>query len=341
MDIISMKQDFYKRFDESDSYLYQQSCGLLCTLLGFPNITGALSITYPLSVGVKGLCRSAASDKLELESTDSDEVFSHRIHSEKSFLPKDKRIFGGQILIDNSIPKYFDSTAEVKCCTLKCVLSFNELDDYDKVAAAASCCGKENIKPYLALLNARQGYCIKSDRLKAEALPLPLSGFKIILIQLDKKETKTEDIKEIENEVKRIKTHMPHITAMSELNRADLETLRPHIRSKSVYRRLIHIINDNERIRRVSESLRSCRTSELFNQMNMSAKDFLKLWGLEKQEAMLLQNVLETEGVRAARFWNRGVAAIAYEERVDYILSAVENAFKHRGGYEIKFCVAK
>lgn len=341
MDIISMKQDFYKRFDESDSYLYRQDCGLLCTLLGFPNITGALSITYPLSVGVKGLCRSSASDKLELESTDSNEVFSHRIHSEKSFLPKDKRIFGGQILIDNSIPEYFDSTAEVKCCTLKCVLRFNGFDDYDKVAAAASCCGKDNIKPYLALLNSRPGYCIKSDRLKAEALPLPLLGFKIILIQLDKPDSKPEDIKEIEDEIKHIKTRLPHMTALSELNRLDLEVLRPQIRSKSVYWRLLQIINDNERIRIAAKSLRGCRTSELFNQMNMSAKDFLELWGLEKQEAMLLRNVLETEGVRAARFWNKGVAAIAYEERVDYILSAVENAFKHKGGHEIKFCVAK
>ena len=76
MDIAAMKQDFYKRFEESGSYLKQEKCGLLCTLLGFPDIEGALSLTYPLSVGVTGLCRPSNSDKLQLENTDSDTVYT-------------------------------------------------------------------------------------------------------------------------------------------------------------------------------------------------------------------------------------------------------------------------
>lgn len=341
MDIISMKQDFYKRFNESDSYLHQESCGLLCTLLGFPNIKGAMSLTYPLSVGVTGLCRSSASDKLELENTQSDEVYTQRIRPSTGILPKDTRIFGGQILLDNAIPEYFDSTAEVKCCALKCVLSLNNLSDYDKTAAAASCCGNENIKPYLALLNARPGYCIKSDRLKTEALPLPLAGFKLISIQLDKQSSHEDDIPELENEIDRLRTYYPHMVAISDLSVHDLEALKQHIKSKSVYNRLMMIIHDNERIKNVTPTLKSCRTSELFNMMNMSAKDFLRLWGLEKQEAMLLRSVMEMEGVRAARFWNKGVIAVAYEERIDYILSTVENEFKKKGEYEIKFCISK
>ena len=341
MDIISMKQDFYKRFNESDSYLHQESCGLLCTLLGFPNIKGAMSITYPLSVGVKGLCRSSASDKLELENTESNEVYTQRIRPNTGILPKDTRIFGGQILLDNAIPKYFNSTAEVKCCTLKCVLSLNNLSDYDKTAAAAACCGSENIKPYLALLNARPGYCIKSDRLKTEALPLPLSGFKLISIQLDKPDSDNNDIAEIEKEIDLIRSYYPHMVAISDLSVHDLEAIKKHIKDKLIYNRLMMLIQDNERINKVTASLKSCRTSELFNMMNMSAKDYLQLWGLEKQEAMLLRSVMGTEGVRAARFWNKGVIAVAYEERIDYILSTTENTFKRNGEYEIKFCISK
>ena len=341
MDIAAMKQDFYKRFEESGSYLKQEKCGLLCTLLGFPDIEGALSLTYPLSVGVTGLCRPSASDKLQLENTDSDTVYTQRIKNTGGLLPPDTHISGEQILLDNSIPRYFDSTAETACCTVKCIMSINGFSRYDKTAAAASCCGKSNIKPYLALLNARPGYCIRSDRLKTESLPLPLAGFKLIAIQMDKHGDHSADYKEIESEFEKVKSLYPHITAISELTQPELETAKHKLKSKSSYSRLSMILRDNERIRSVAEPLRRCRTSELFNQMNQSAKDFLQLWGLEQQEAMLLRSVLEMEGVRAARFWNKGVIAVVYEERVDYILSSVENAFKRTGKYEIKFCISK
>lgn len=341
MDISTMKQDFYKRFEESGGYLKQEKCGLLCTLLGFPDIEGALSLTYPLSIGVTGLCRPSNSDKIQLESTDSDMVFSRRVSNAGGALLPEAHLTGGQILIDNPIPSYFDSTAEATCCALKCVMSINGFSQYNKTAAAASCCGKSNIKPYLALLNARPGYCISSDRLRTEALPLPLSGFKLISIQMDKHDDHSDDFIEIEKDFKRIRNLYPHITALSELTQRELDAAKNKLKNKIIYNRLCMILHDNERIKTVAESLRHCRTSELFNQMNSSAKDFFRLWGLEHQEAILLSNVLETEGVRAARFWNKGVIAVAYEERVDYITSSVENAFKRIGKCEIKFCIAK
>ena len=341
MDSISLKQDFYKRFDDSDGYLKEERCGLLCTLLGFPNVKGAMSLTYPLSVGVKGVCRASFSDKISLENTSSDVAYTHRVNSVNGIIPIGKHLSGGQILLDNEIPPYINSDTEMKCCALKCVLSLNGYENYDKTAAAASCCGTDNIKPYLALLNAKTGYCIKSERLHTEALPLPLAGFKLILMQLAKPDSKKSDYKEIDRAADKLKTIYPHISSLSQLGIHQLEAAKHQIGNKLIYNRLCMIIRDNERIRAVSETLRSCRTSELFNMMNLSAKDFLRLWGPERQEAMLLRSALELEGVRAARFWNKGVAAVVYEERVDYILSSVEHLFKNTGEYEIKFCVAK
>lgn len=341
MDIETMKQDFYKRFEESGRFLKEEHCGLLCTLLGFPHVKGALSLTYPLSVGVTGLCRKSNSDTLQMENTASDIVYTQRIRNTEGVLPKETRLSGGEILLNNSIPPYFNSVAEVTCCTVKCVLSLNDLNQYNKTAAAASCCGKDNIKPYLALLNARPGYCVQSDRLKTEMLPLPLAGFKLISMQLDKSGDHTDDYRELDTEIDRIKKYYPHITAISELSLHDLEAIRGKIKNKTVYNRLSMILHDNARVKAVAEPLKRCRTSELFNLMNQSAKDFLRLWGLEPQEVLLLQCALELEGVRAVRFWNKGVIAVAYEERVDYILSSVENAFRNTGQYEIKFCISK
>lgn len=340
MNINEMKEDFYKRFEDSDSYLKQENCGLLCTLLGFPNIKGAMSLTYPLSVGVTGLCRSSDSDTLLLEKTDSGVLYSQRIKGTGGLLPDDVKIKGGEILLNNEIPKYFNSAAEIKCCTLKCVMSLNGYSRYDVTAAAASCCGRENIKPYLALLNARPGYCVKSEKLKTECLPLPLSGFKLVSIQIDKPDSSKDDYDKIEHEIDCLKNYYPHMTAISDLTLHDLDAVRTHISDKQTFNRLSMIIRDNERILSAAAPLRACRTSELFNQMNLSAKDYLRLWGLESQYSLLLRTVLETEGVRATRFWNKGVIAVAYEERIDYILSMTEAAFKNNGEHEIKFCIS-
>ncbi|HIT85142.1 MAG TPA: hypothetical protein IAA60_04450 [Candidatus Ornithomonoglobus intestinigallinarum] len=339
MDIALMKQDFYKRFSGGEGYLRAEKCGLLCTLLGFPRIKGALSLTYPLSVGVTGLCRPTGSDSLNLESTGSDVSLTRRVKN-GGILPEGAHLTGGQILLNNDIPEYFNSSAETSCCTVKCVMSMNNFPEYDKTAAAASCCGRDNIKPYLALLNARPGYCIRSERLKTELLPLPLSGFRLVSIQPAKRSAGEKDFAEIEHEFERLRSFYPHLTSLSELTQQELDAARHRLKSKTVYRRMCMILRDNERIRAVSEPLRRCRTSELFNMMNQSSKDLLRLWEPDTKRAVMLRSVLELEGVRAARLWSSGVIAAVYEERTDYIISAAEAALGRTSGDEIKFCVS-
>lgn len=339
MDISLMQQDFYKRFERAEGSLKSEKCGLLCTLLGFPGIKGALSLTYPLSVGVTGLCRPTPSDKLRLESTDSDKISAERVKNR--FGDLSAGLSGGDILLDNEIPQYFDSSAETACCALKCVMHINGFSEYDKTAASSACRGKANISPYLALLSARPGYCVKSDLFKTELLPLPLAGFRLVSIQLDKSGKAADEFDEAESEFDRIRTMYPHLASLADLTQAELDAAKPRLRSKPSYRRLSMILRDNERIRSVSGPLKRCRTSELFNMMNQSSKDFLRLWGLDHKEAMLLRGVLETEGVRAARLWHKGVIAAVYEERVDSVLNTVENAFKNSETYEIKFCISK
>lgn len=340
VDMSVLKEDFYKRFGSSDQYLIRENCGLLCTLLGFTQVKGALCLTYPLSFGITALCRASDSNRIELENTDSDFLYTQSIKNNSDVILDKQNLNGGQILFHNEIPEYFDFKPELKCCILKCVMHMNDIKEYNKTAAAASCCGKENIKPYIAHLNGKDGYCILSDRLKTENLPLPLMGFKIVAIQLDK--NKDNSIFEnIEKEINKIRDLLPHMTAISDINESDLCSIKKKISSIEMYNRLKIIIKDNARIKTVASSLRTCRTSELFNMMNLSAKDFLQLWGLEKNEAMLLRTVLETEGVRAARFWNKGVVAVVYEERVDYVVNSIKRAFMRDSDYDMKFCISK
>ena len=335
MNISVLKSDFYKRFDTSDNFLVTQKCGMLCTLLGFCDIRGAMSLTATLSMGVNGVCRKLSGDVIQITNNDSGDLLRYYT---KDF-ELGTSLSGAQILLDNSIPDYLPSLAETKICTLKCIMRLNHISDFDKVVAASMCCGEENIKPYLALLEARHGYGVVSHKLNTSPVPLPMSGYKYICVQFDTP-PKQPDIKEAEKMLDLLSQRYPHVSTFSDL---DDEVLRYAItvtNNKETIRRLAYLVNETKRISCAVTVLKSMHIRDLFEIINESAMEYEQLWGADKNIRALLAFSRVCDGVRAARPFHNGIICIADEHMVDHVAHSFKEQLRYYFKSNIRFCIS-
>lgn len=336
MNTTTLKSDFYKRFDTSNNPLIIKKSGLLCTLLGFCNIKGASSLSTVLSMGVSGICRRLDGNAIQITDTSNSDTLTYHLDNKS----KKYNICGSQILFDNSIPLYIPSSSSLRTCILKCILSTSKIDNFDKLEACLACCGKENIKPYLALMEAKKGYAVFSHKLESILVPLPMTGYKYILIQFcDKKTLRSH--KDTERALDIINTSFPYAKIFSDLNSKTMQYAATKIKNRRTLKKITYLVNETKRINCALTALQALHTETLFDIINESAKEYTLLWDNDNEIEDLLDFAMSCDGVMTARPFNRGILCIVREDMCNHVTNTFSQILKYNLKNNIRFCISE
>ena len=350
MNLPELKQNFYKRFDESDKFLHFTSCGILYTMLGHTDIDTAPSLTCPLSMRIQMFSRKMGTDMINLENTASNTCLSYRFGTPSElYREKDKyvaslinalshyKISGAKILYDNSIPEFLPHTEPFLTALAQALLTVSGVS-YSKEDIAASCSENANITECLALLYAKSGYGTVMTHGIPENVPLPFFGYKILSAHcVEKKKDRSARIKSAIEKMRRL---YPHITSVHHITEEAVNASKNIIKDQTALRYLYHLATENTRIKTAKTALKRCNIKTLFIEMNKSQKSMERFWDLGIENLFLAHCSEGLDGVAAVRSWRNGIAAIVENDSVDYVIDMIRHKFESNIGYLPTFCVS-
>lgn len=336
MDNTALQKDFYNRFGISGNKIQSAQCGMLYTFLGFADIYGSLSINAVMPPLVKALGR-------RLDGTDISAVMTTR--SEKVFFDMSQissavSTKGAQILFDNSIPGFFNASNSVKVCAAKLLMKIDGTDNFNNTAAAAECADDDNISPYIAMFEAKQGYCTKNLRAEFSDMPLPLSGYKLISVYCDAFKNKSLTGNTAIEAAAALRCYLPHISTFSQITVSDAETMRDNTDDIEILNFIRFMAEENKRIARAESGLLKCDIKALFREMNLSCEDMITLLSLSLKQKELYETVSQTDNISAYRFFNGGMLLIVADDMIDYVINEVRRIFFSKNGTQLSFCIS-
>ena len=302
------------------------------------------SLNCSLSMCVQVYGRTIESDLIKLEDSDSDICLTHHLAS--PFPPKNHilaavsrlaptGISGAELLASSTIPHFFNSEKERKTAVISTLLKINDTECDN---TARICAGGGNPSPYASLFANKKGWCTDTVGTKTVRVPLPLTGFKIITVQGKKKSRRryAEAMALFET----VRGVYPHIASFADVTREQVEVLRRFIKDKAQFMRLMHIVDENDRIDEAVEGLKRCKTDALFKAVNASHESLRRLWGINKEQIFMAENIMEHTQVKCARAWENGIFAVVEEDGTDAVIRALVFDFENKMGYRPYFCVA-
>lgn len=339
MNLTDLKQDFYKRFSASESFLTYSRIGLLCPLLGDASIKRSPLLSCSLSMKVQLYGRRLGGEMIKLQSTKNNLCvvfhFGGRPPSQHTelFEMLEKMhgygISGAELFFDSSIPNFFSYERELKAAV------FDVISRIYNVKIPVSVCGDKSV--YNALLSARKGYCVSEP--DNRTLPLPLTGYKFIVMQTENQD-KTPRGKSVEKAYERLKRIYPHIHSLADLSPERLEYSRSAIRDKTALNYVRHLVDENERIKIAAQGLERCNIDLLTAQINQSEESIEKLWNPERQHVFLAHKMLRQDNIICAKVWKNGIFAIARDENIDETINKISYDFEVTAGYKPFVCIA-
>lgn len=350
MNLTELKQDFYQRFNASDNFLHFTANGVLCTLLGCTETEYTPALGCTLSMGVKMFSRHLNGEVINIQESTSNQGLSYIFGSNtEQFHGRNRecaRLFqqleapglrGTQVLFEYSVPEFLPRREVFFLTLTQALLKSSDIELEPLNTAAIASCG-DNISNYLGILYSKKGYCTLVSSGIPQNFPLPLSGYKILSVHSTQKQHSRK--KQIHYAFEHIRRLFPHVTAISEVTPEMLTMTAPHIKSRQALRYMCHLVDENLRIETAIAALRHCDADELFRQMQLSQASMERYWGLEREHIFIANCCKPLEGVKAVRAWEDGVAAIADENMIDYIISIVRREFENNIGYQPSFCVS-
>ncbi|MCD8180306.1 MAG: hypothetical protein LUF26_02325 [Firmicutes bacterium] len=351
MNLSELKEDFYKRYSASDSFLHFVSSGILCPLLGHCGIEYAPSVSFALSMRVQMFARALGGNVIKLQSTDTNRClvynFGDRAELYRGFdfdavslmscLAR-RGAKGAQILYDCTIPEFLPRKEAFAVTLVKAVTRASGIEA-DALETAAMAARGSLTDPYLASVYSRKGYCTLISSGEPKSLPLPLSGYKILSAHCaEKDKDRSKQIKYTFEQIRRV---YPHIGAISDVTPEMLGGAKACVRDKTALRYMYHLANENERIKTACAALKRCDIKTLFTEMNTSQKSMERFWDLGAEHLLLARECRSLDGVKAARSWGNGIVAIVENDKTDYVLSMLRNAFENAAGYKPYICVSE
>ncbi len=334
MDISVLQKDFYNRYGVSKNRLFSAKSGMLYTLLGFCDIYGALSLNCVMAPYVASFGRILDGEDIVI--SDTDKVNKTCLsHNDFSDLELKK---GAQILYDNKIPPFFDSTPSYKMCIRKLLMNVNNISD-DDILSVANCSENDNISPYISLLKSKSGYCIKITRSDYEIIPLPLNEYKIILAYSDEILASNDYKKLADTALKLLHTALPHIRDLSILTFNDVERISKKESNIKVVNFLRFVAEENVRIKHVAENLKKCNVDVLFSEMKNSCESMSILFDLSSHQENLYSILSDSSYVSAFRFFNDSVLIVTENETTDLVINELNERFYTSCGIKLNFIV--
>lgn len=346
MNRTELQSDFYKRYGVSKNRLVFSKAGLLCTLLGHSEIENSEFMSCTLSMCVKTAGRMLASNAVNLENTQTGicsviqtaDIASHNKHL-YDIVQKFGHIrpFGAEILYDSSIPEFLPHNIALRISVLNTLLKIadTEMPPAQKVQL---CAHSHNPAPYIAVMNSRHGWCSSVRGLECTNFPLPLTGYKILIVQ--SRTAKPDNHAAVTaTAFKKLRHIYPHVTSFNDITSDMLDYARTKLKNPEIkYAR--HIISENERIILAKAVLKMCRIKDFAKLVNDSQKSIERLWGCEGEHTFLVNKICENPSCLCARKWRNGIFAIVEDGSEDGIINILRHDFNSRCGYFPHFCIA-
>lgn len=341
-----LQNNFYKRMGVSKNSLVFSKTGLLCTLLGHSEIHGGEFLSCTLSMGVRTAGRMLNCNAISLESTQTAIRNVIRINDLASqnkqlydIVNKVSRIrpFGAELLYDCDIPDFFSNTAPLRISVLNCLLKIADCE-LDITHKAQICADGKNAAPYIAALNSRRDWCCCVRENKCEQFPLPLTGYRFLIVQTDRKKAHRRD-NAVQNAYKKLRRIYPHILSIYDISYDMLTFARTRI-GRAEYDCILHLLTEHERMIIAKAALTACRIKDFAKLVNESQKSIEKLWNNEYEHIFLANSLTEHPLCLCARDFAKGVYAIVESGSEDEIINVIRHDFNTRFGYFPHFCIA-
>ncbi len=338
LNLAELKEDFYKRFSSSDQFLIYSRMGMPCSLLGDVETEYCPSLSCCLSMRAQVYGRRLNGDAIRFQSSaNNDCIVFHPGDVVKKeyrdlFSTVEKMynygVRGADLFADCSVPKRLNPDRVIKAAV------FDTLSRLYEIVLPTDLCDK-NAKQYEAILSAKKGYAY----FRGHNIPLPLTGYKIMIVQGDKQD-KFPRARHIKNGFLSLKKLYPHINSLSDVTTELLESSKKAVHDKETLNLLRHFADENGRIKRAAAGLKKCDLEPLFIEINMSEQSQERLCQLEKQHIFIARIALDTDGVLCARVWKNGIFAIVREEKVDYVIRNINYEFEKKEGCQPHICIA-
>ena len=234
MNFLTLKEDFYKRYETSGKFLHYTSYGALCTLLGHTDIPTAPSLCCTLSMRVEMFARKSGGNYVKIENTTTDKCLQYPFGTSTDLFKGKTKFFaelihalensglkGAEILYNNTIPNFISSKHAFSATLIKSLMQVSDIE-LTPLETAAICALSDDLTPYLAVLFSKKGYCTLMNSGEPKNLPLPLSGYKILTAHCT--EPLSNHSKHIKYAMSEIRRLYPHINSISDLTPEILST---------------------------------------------------------------------------------------------------------------------
>lgn len=340
MNMVNLQLDFYRRFNDAASRLTYNRCGMLCTLLGSPNLSGAKSLTCSLSMGVTAVARRLDSGYVKLESTDSNislnysvkDAFKGENKPEREILSLiEKTGFNGaEILYDCDIAPGYSIDPPLRAAVLKAILNILHAKEQNPEDMAILCRGGKDVPFYTAMLSSKRGWCTYLSKNTVKHYPLPMTGLLFLAVQVRRKPHPPRD-GSLNKELQRLRSIHPSVYTYSDIT-TDMLT-------DTDYSYLPHIAAENERIDEACKVLKFCNIEKFADIVNESARSVAEYFNTSDEQNFLSRIMPGIDGCLCARASDNGVYSIVEADVVDYVIDRVNNKFEERFGYEPQFAV--
>ena len=263
-----------------------------------------------------------------------------------------RRVRGANIAIQGDIPMAagLSSSAAIEVAS---AMALQELNDFEMSGAemALLCQAAENefvgvncgiMDQFISRLGTKNhALFIDCRTLEYEAVPLPESGFRVIVADTLKKRELVDSEYNIrraqcEEAVSLLKTHLPGIRALRDVTAADFRrygyTLPPTVR-----RRAEHVVMENSRVLESVDALRHGKLSLFGRLMNQSHESLRDLYEVSCRELdVLAEAAWRCQGVYGSRMTGAGfggcTVSLVADEDVEAFLERVPTEYKARIG---------
>lgn len=250
------------------------------------------------------------------------------------------------------------ASLELLFCEILRDLNDLELTDLDLVKLSQ---GAENnfvglkcgIMDQFAIGMSKKNYAILLDcaTLEYQYAPLELKDTVILIMNTNKRRDLVsskynERREECEKSVKLIQSQYKNIQHLCELTEEDLLKIQPLFEEESLYRRVVHVVSEMARVKKVFHALEISDLAfvgKLLNASHQSLRENYEVTG--KELDVIVELAQSVAGVLGARMIGAGFAgcaiAIVKKEAIESVISKVKEGYVAAIGYPCDIYIAE
>ncbi len=311
MKLSVLKEDFYKRFGKTNTYLYSEKCGMICTLLGFLESDFTRSLSTELCPNVYAVGCSDTTSNITIAKTS---LLSNKTYNLNNS--------GAKILLHSDIPQNFRSDKSEQICTHRLLKKIDADFDIDNITSM------------------RRGYCLDNSIYESDEYPFPISGYNLVNVYFCEEKRFPDICKIAKRAFTSVKRILPGIRTLSDVCNKDFSVLKEAITDCETLNFIKYITEENERITLACERLKKLDIDTLFSQIISSCKSMNQYLAIPPVFRQLFEIASIIPCIKAYRYTDNGLIYIVREDMTDYSISTIRNDFMGRYGIWLNFCIS-